>query len=272
MTASNPEESLAKTLLADPPVVDERRFAYPWYGMLIATLFVAYHVTILLVWNTPSTNLGKPLHRFFNEHFYMQKYMRATGNSQSWAMFAPNPHRSNMFMKVLVVDDAGEVWDLAHDIYRRRTYPYVFYDRMGKINRRIIEQEGYRRHYAAWVCREWERTHGGEPAEEIRFVKMWTRIPEPHKVIGAAGWNLGAMWYDPDLLPLHQTEEDTIRCNMTRQAQLPEVLRERYGLPPTDRKFRGLRPNTWYNKVKSQKTAEEQPEERDAPSADEGGQ
>ena len=61
-------------------------------------------------------------------------------NTQSWAMFAPNPHRSNVFMKVMVKDEAGEIWDLKHDIYGKREYPYLWYDRMGKINRRLIDQ------------------------------------------------------------------------------------------------------------------------------------
>lgn len=236
---------LERGLLHDPVALDERSHAYPWWGIVLVSVFVAYHVAILLVWNTPSSNLGKPIHGLFNEHLKMRRYLNATGNVQTWAMFAPNPHRSNMFMKVLVKDKDEEVWDLFHDIYRRRSYPYLVYDRMGKINRRLIEQQGYRRHYAAWVCREWERTHGGEAPDEVQFVKMWTKIPEPHRVIQAAGWNLGAMWYDPSLLPLQQTAEDVVRCNVTRQAQLPDKLRARYGLPTGITTYRGLVSRTW---------------------------
>jgi len=250
-----PAPGLADTLLQAPPPEEPRRWAYPWWGIVLVSIVVLYHVTILLVWNTPSTNMGRPIHGFFNDHFKMRQYMRATGNTQSWAMFAPNPHRSNVFMKVLLQDENGEVWDLAHDIYRRRRYPYILYDRMGKINRRIIEQEGYRRHYAAWVCREWERTHEGRAPREIRFVKMWTKIPEPQRVIQAAGWNLGAMWYDPDQLPLHQTEEDTIRCNVTRQAQLPDKLRKRYGLPEGSHSYKGLYQRTWHDEKASRERA-----------------
>jgi hypothetical protein len=183
----------------------------------------------------------------FNESLKMSDYMHATGNSQSWAMFAPNPHRSNTFMRVYVVDDQGETWDLAHDAYKRRKYPYVFYDRLGKINRRIIDQKGYRRHYAAWVCREWERTHEGKPAREVKYAKLWTKIPPPHVVIKAAGWNLGAMWFDPDLLPLNQTQEETFNCRSTQQAQLPKQLRDKYGFPEAEHSFRALRLKTWWD-------------------------
>lgn len=263
-----PAPTLADRLLHAELPVERKRWAYPWWGMLLVSVFVVYHATILLVWNTPSTHLAEGLHKVFNKTFVMRDYMYATGNHQSWAMFAPNPHRSNMFMKVLVTDKEGQVWDLAHDIYGHRKYPYILYDRMGKINRRIIEQKGYRRHYAAWVCREWERTHGGEAAREVKYVKMWTRIPPPRAVIEAAGWNLGAMWYDPMQLHLHQSEEDTIPCRTTRQAQLPIELRERYGLPTEGVRYLGLTIQTWWD---TRERAAKR-EQREAVSAAPGGE
>jgi hypothetical protein len=176
-------------------------------------------------------------------------------------MFAPNPHRSNIFMRVLVRDAAGEVYDLKHDIYGKRTYPYLFYDRMGKVNRRIVDQKGYRRHYAAWVCREWERTHGGEAADEVIFVKLWTKIPHPNEVIKRfkdKGWDLRYMGYHPLELKLNEREADTFRCSTNRQAQLPNYLRERYGLPLTDEDaFRGLNVRTWYQKQEQEARAAE---------------
>lgn len=247
---------LQRSLLDEAPAEDTRRWAYPTWLMVVVSIFIAYHTAILLVWNTPNKHLGQKLHRVFNENLQMDLYMHAIGSQQSWAMFAPNPHQTNLFMKVLVVDEAGETWDLAHDVYKRRSYPYVFYDRMGKINRRLVEQKGYRRHYAAWVCREWERTHGGASAKEVRFVKLWTRIPPPHVVIRAAGWNLGAMWFDPDRLPLNETEEETVVCRNTRNGQLPDALRERYGLPPGKNRFLPMRMRTWRD-VEEQKARRE---------------
>ena len=260
-----PPSGLAQGLLheAVPEPERPRTWAYPWWGIALVSLFVAYHATVLLVHNLPNKGLSKDLHKWFNDphevellgktrkpSLAMRTYMRATGNSQSWAMFAPNPHRSNTFMKVMVKDADGEVWDLKHDIYGRRRYPYLFYDRMGKINRRIIEQKGYRRHYAAWVCREWERTHGGEPAEEIQFVKMWTRVPPPQKLIAQAQGNPLKMGYDPMELKLFQRKEDAVRCRITQHAQLPDYLRERYGLPPLENEstFKPVRVRTWWDK------------------------
>lgn len=259
-TAGSGGSDLAEALLHQPVATDDRpdrRWAYPLWGIVLVSCFVAYHAAMLLVHNLPGGGLSKGIHTFFHKHFKMNDYMRATGNTQSWAMFAPNPHRSNIFMKVLVKDQEGEVWDLAHDIYGRRTYPYLFYDRMGKINRRIVDQKGYRRHYAAWVCREWERTHGGEPAVEVQFVKMWTRIPPPEKVYKY-------MWYDPMKLHLHQREEDVIRCKHTRHAQLPNYLRERMGLPLVDdHVFRDVTMRTWWERKQARQAAEVRAERRD---------
>ena len=226
--------------------------------MLLMSLAIAYHTTVLLVHNLPNKGLTKGLHTFFSEKFQAANYMRAMGISQSWAMFAPNPHRSNLFMKVLVKDKDGEIWDLAHDMYGRREYPYLFYSRMGKINRRIIDEKGYRKHYAAWVCRDWEMTHDGEAPEEIQFVKMWTQVPPPEK----AYKNMG---YDPMKLYLNQREEDAIRCNTTYHAQVPDDIRERLGLPPLPSagKFRDVNVRTWWD----QKRAKERQAERDAKKA-----
>lgn len=269
------EPSLVQTLLHQPVDAEEarteRRSIYARGLQLLATLFIVYHGAILLVHNLPSKGLAKGIQKVFDKEpklwppsqaqfgLHASRYWQASGNTQSWAMFAPNPHRSNIFMKVLVKDKDGEIWDLKHDIYGKRTYPYLWYDRMGKINRRIIDQKGYRRHYAAWVCREWEKEHGGESAEEVQFIKMWTRIPPPQAVFERAGGNIFRMGYDPMQLELHQREEDTIRCRTTRLAQLSPELRERYGLPPaeSERHFKDLDMRTWWDQLESEEVKTE---------------
>lgn len=243
--------TLSETLLQRAIPSDdhpERRWVYPIWGIVLVSFFVLYHSAILLVHNLPSKGLSADLHKLFNDKLQMRKYMQTNGNTQSWAMFAPNPHRSNVFMRVLVKTKDGEVLDLQHDIYQRRKYPYLFYDRMGKINRRIIDQKGYRRHYAAWVCRDWERTHDGEVIEEVQFVKMWTRIPNPEDVIERANGNLFQMGYDPAKLHLHQREEDRVACRTVRHGQLPDYLRERYGLAEEgEYPFRPVFHRTWHD-------------------------
>ena len=262
--SADQEPDLAHGLLHEPVANDDkphRRWAYPGWLQLIATLFILYHGVILLVHNLPSKGLAKGVQKLINDKLHANRYWRASGNTQSWAMFAPNPHRSNIFMKVMVKDEDGEVWDLKHDIYGKRSYPYLWYDRMGKINRRIVDQKGYRRHYTAWVCRQWEKEHDGKSAVEVQFVKMWTRIPSPDQVIKRSKGNILRMGYDPMKLHLHQREEDTIRCKTTRHAQLPDYLRERYGLEPApERHFKGLHMRTWWD----QKEAKAKQEENEA--------
>lgn len=255
-SASDPP-TLADALLHRPVAADDRplrRWCYPWWLQLLATLFILYHGIILLVHNLPGKGLAKGAQKVLNERLDANDYWQASGNTQSWAMFAPNPHRSNVFMKVLVRDESGEIWDLKHDIYGKREYPYLWYDRMGKINRRLIDQKGYRRHYAAWVCREWEKDHGGESADEVQFVKMWTQIPSPQAVFERAKGNIFQMGFDPMDLKLMQREEDVISCSTNRQAQLPDYLRERYGLPPAPpRHFKELSMRTWWDQRESER-------------------
>ncbi len=258
------DSGLASTLLAGPLVEADdpkRPYAYPLWARVLVSFFVLYHAAVLTVENLPAKGLSKGLMTWFNKKLQARDYFQATGNTQSWAMFAPNPHRSNIFMKVLVKDADGEIFDLKHDIYGKRTYPYLFYDRMGKVNRRIVDQKGYRRHYAAWVCREWERTHGGQAADEVIFVKMWTQVPHPDEVIKRwkqKNYDLRYLGYHPLELKLHEREADTFRCATTRQAQLPNYLRERYGLPLEDENyFRDQTIRTWYVEQEQQREAEE---------------
>jgi hypothetical protein len=257
---------LSDRLLHAPMPDDDRpgrRWAYPLWLMLVMSLLIGYHTTVLLVHNLPNKGLTKGLHTFFSEKLQASNYMRAMGISQSWAMFAPNPHRSNLFMKVLVKDQDGEIWDLAHDMYGHREYPYLFYSRMGKINRRIIDEKGYRRHYAAWVCRDWEMTHDGVAPEEVQFVKMWTQVPPPEKAMRTMG-------YDPMKLYLNQREEDAIRCATTYHAQVPDDIRERLGMPPlpSPTKFRDVNVRTWWDQMKQKERQAEREKKAAEPDED----
>ena len=246
---------LARSLLNEPFVSKKApgRWAYPNWMIAGITIFVAYHLFCLLVLNLPNKGIARGIVRWANDHMGARQYFKATGNGQGWGMFAPNPFRSNVFMRVYVEDKDGEIWDLGHDIYGRRTYPYLFYDRMGKLNRRIYGAKHYLSPYAAWVCREWERSHGGEPAKEVRFVKLWTKIPDPDKV---------RRGFDPMKLHLHEADSDSYRCESIVHGQLPNELRERYGLPPRpDGEFRDVRIRTWWDRQQSKQGADEPDEE-----------
>ena len=218
--------SLARALLDDPIPDDDQpgeRWAYtPWDRWLVS-LFIALHVILLIAYNTPATGLGQVIHAQLDRYAEMSGYMKMAGNTPSWGMFAPDPPRSNIFLKVLVEDGQGRVWDLHHDFYEGRRYPYLSYDRLRKVNERLSDEPKYQEPYAAWVCRLWEQTQGGIPAREVRFVRLWTRIPTPGEASGAMG-------YDPLLLERHEVAEGQFRCASLAHGQLPAALRTRYGL------------------------------------------
>ncbi|MBK7824544.1 hypothetical protein [Nannocystis sp.] len=252
MTTPDPE--LTESLLRAPLTVaaaDGRRWAYKPFGLVLCSLFILYHVIALLQHTTPSGGLAANFSRSLAEKLRVGAYMRATSNIQSWSMFAPNPHRSNMFLQVFVELADGSVYDLQHDMYGRREYPYVFYDRMGKINRRLLEQDRYQRHYAAWVCRDWALHHNGEAPVRVKFVKMWTKVPHPAKVIPYMG-------FDPMQLKLTKEHLPSVECASTVHAQLPDEVRARHGLPPlAPGEFRDAIIQTWHDKAEQrEKTIE----------------
>ena len=245
-TADTPSPQLAEALLRAPLQVtapDGRPWAYKTAGQIFISLFILYHVVVLLQHTTPSTGLAATFNRTLAEALKAGHYMRAASNVQSWSMFAPNPHRSNMFLQVFVETKDGNTFDLQHDMYGRREYPYIFYDRMGKINRRLIEQDRYQRHYAAWVCRDWALTHGGEMPVRVKFVKMWTKVPHPSKVIPTMG-------FDPMQLKLTKEHMPSVECSTTVHAQLPDEIRARHGLPPLKPgEFRDAPQQTWWDRA-----------------------
>jgi hypothetical protein len=241
--ASQDLDALARGLLRDPVPDDDQpgeRWAYPFRAMLAISLFVIYHVVAVLAFNLPNVPATRSLQFFLNARLGMTDYIWTTGNYQDWGLFAPDPARSNLFLRVLVEDETGSVVDMGHDIYGRRTYPYLVYDRMGKINRRVATGDEYREPYAAWVCREWARSHGGEPPREVRLVNMGTRLPSPDVAYASMG-------FDPRALPLVTRVPDRYRCADIPQGQLPPFLRARFGLSGhAGIPFRDVTLRTWW--------------------------
>jgi hypothetical protein len=150
-------------------------------------------------------------------------------------MFAPNPPRSNVFLKVLVTDQDGEVWDMRTDVYaeERKPIPWIWNDRMRKMNRRIIGGESgdtswYRKWHARYYCRKWAMDHDGIAPKKVELVKVWYKIPSPEEVRKKG-------FYVPEDLLARTGEEKveyTENCKGAVMGQLPDFVRERHGLPP----------------------------------------
>lgn len=209
----------------------------PWsygpFGRFVIGSLLAWHVTAVAVWLLPDKDsLGKwrPAARQV-----FAKYLTVTQTDQGWGMFAPNPPRTNVFLKVLVTDQAGEVYDLKTDVYapERKPIPWIWNDRMRKMNRRIIGGESgntqwYRKWYARYICRKWALDHEGVSPKKVDLVKVWYKMPSPEETAKKG-------WYRPeDLLEREGAEkiEHTEHCKRSIMGQLPSHIRERYGLPP----------------------------------------
>lgn len=208
-------------------------FAVVWHSSAVALhLFPSY--PIFSKWRSPA----RAVH---------SSWLRGTGTSQGWQMFAPNPPRSNTFMKTVVVLENGDRWDLRNNAYHygergstpSRPSPWIFNDRMRKMQRRMVGKgKWYLRYWADFHCREWMLEHGEMP-KEIDVRKYVNRIPGP-KVTSywvpdqfkgrqdrSSGATVGEP-YDPRLL---KTREHPVQTHKCKEKDLPVFMKERYGLP-----------------------------------------
>jgi hypothetical protein len=235
---------LAEALLHAPLAADdepERPWAYPMVEMVALSVFIAFHLLAVLFLSAPPSDAVRPIQRMLDRHAHAGAYLRTAGIARNWGVFAPDPARQNAFTRVLVEARDGQEWDLGHEALGRRRYPYLFYDRLAKINRLMLRRADYRLSYAAWVCRGWERDHAGEPARAVRLVAIRTRVPSPAQAYVAMG-------YDPRGLDVEESPPEVHVCATTPHGQLPPDLRARYGLPGPALVFRDMARDTWWDR------------------------
>ena len=233
--------SLEQRLLHDPVPDDDapgERWAYSLGSVVLISVFIAYHLLAVLAQSAPGRE-NRDFRESMNRLARTEGYLGAAGITWSWAVFAPDPPRRNVFTRVVVVDGAGQEWDLGHDIFGRRAYPYLFYDRLAKVNRQMLRQKEYLAIYAGWVCRDWERGHRGEPARTVRLVPTVTTIPRPDQAYVTMG-------YSPRGLDVKESSPEVYDCATVAQGRLPTALRARVGLPPlTAGAFRDVPRRSW---------------------------
>jgi hypothetical protein len=208
-------------------------WAYGPFGRFVIGSLIIWQIVAVATWLLPDKDSVKSFRNDARHVF--TKWLTLTQTDQGWGMFAPNPPRTNVFLKVLVYDENGEVYDLKTDVYapERKPIPWIWNDRMRKMNRRIIGGESgntqwYRKWYARWICRDWAQNHEGIEPEKVELVKIWYKMPSPEEVLRKG-------WYVPeDLLERtgHEKVEHTEHCQRTVMGQLPPWVRERHDLPP----------------------------------------
>jgi hypothetical protein len=208
-------------------------WAYGPIGRVLVGSLVVWHLTAVVTWLVPDKDCVSTFRGDARRVF--SKWLTVTQTDQGWGMFAPNPPRSNVFLAVHVTDAQGEVWDMRTDVYAQenKPIPWIWNDRMRKMNRRIIGGESgptdwYRKWYARWHCRNWALEHDGVAPKKVELVKVWYRIPSPEQV-RANGW------YSPEELLERSGSrkvEYTEHCANAIMGQLPNEIRERHGLAP----------------------------------------
>ncbi|MEM9461292.1 MAG: hypothetical protein AAGF11_44420 [Myxococcota bacterium] len=228
--ASTPDDAGAP----DDPAA--RRRLAPWgygpFGRLVIGSLLAWQLSAVAVWLMPNKDCLSSFRPTARKA--VATWLQRTTTDQGWGMFAPNPPRSNVFMKVLVTDAGGHVWDLKTDVYaeEQKPIPWIWNTRLRKMNRRIIGGESgpnswYRKWYARYQCRQWAREHGGQAPQKVELVKVWYSIPSPDQT------RKNGYYVAEDLLARsgHEKVSYTARCKNDVQGQMPNFIRERDGLP-----------------------------------------
>lgn len=215
-----------KSIVPTEPI--DAPWAYGRIGRALVGTFIAVHVAAVAVWSIPEKDCTASFRK--PARSVVRHYMNITQTYQSWGMFAPNPTRANVFMKVFVTDQDGEVWDLYTDANspRNKATPWFFYDRMGKITRRVT---GEAPHYKKWVaryhCRQWALEHGGELPRSVEIIKQWYVVPPPEKLRAHGPYEPAAY------LAAHGRQKRVYRaiCATEPDGQPTNEIRRRHGLP-----------------------------------------
>jgi hypothetical protein len=223
-----------------------RPWAYGPLGRSVVVLVTIYQIGAVASTQLPDKDSWSTFRNDTRATF--NDWLQMTHTTQGWGMFAPNPPTQNVFLRVTVTDQHGDVYDLNTDVYAcfmpdatpevcDAVYPipWIWYTRIRKMNRRIAGSEGgngewYQKWHARWVCRQWELDHGELP-KSVSLEKITYPIPPPQQVIGKP--------YDPKTQYNrfgHPTPVHTTDCRTSVAGQLSNEVRLRHGLPETDSK------------------------------------
>lgn len=209
-------------------------WAYGPVGRLVLTCLVIYQVVGVMCWLLPDKD---SFQWRVETHKPFKWWLNTTQTTQGWRMFAPNPPRSNRFLKVLVIDRDGTVMDMNTDVYseQMRPVPWIWYTRKRKINRRVSGSEGghgswYQKWHARYYCRQWQLDHNGEIPKQVKLIQITYPIPTP-KYVAKNGP------YDPVERLKKLGKEKllyTATCETEVGGQLVNEIRAVHGLPAAE--------------------------------------
>jgi hypothetical protein len=96
-------------------------WAYGPGGRMLVGFVIVYHITAIAFWELPEKDCVSTFRIKGREAF--TTWVLTTQTDQQWGMFAPNPPRHNVFMKVVMTDENGETWDMRNDVYAPERKP-----------------------------------------------------------------------------------------------------------------------------------------------------
>ena len=208
-------------------------WAYGPLGRLLAGGLIVFHITAVAAWCLPDKQCLRSFRAAAHAPFRL--WLTRTHTAQGWNMFAPNPPRHNVFLKVVVIDAEGAAHDMRTDMYApgRKPVPWILNDRIFKMNRRMSGGEAgkgdwYQKWYGRYHCREWAREHGGVAPRKVELYKVSYRIPGPEEVARRG-------YYESQTQLARAGNEQrlhTTDCASEPEAQLSDASRARLGLPP----------------------------------------
>lgn len=146
-------------------------------------------------------------------------YVSGTNLGQSWKMFAPNPPRSNTFMRTVVIDTDDAAYHVGKDHYTNRPYVFWYNDRERKMHRRMIgKSKWYLRYWGEWHCREWAAANDGQLPKEVRMFKLRTPIPPPDELAKSGKpSNPRTRRLQTDLIETYTCEDEVITPEMKQR-------------------------------------------------------
>ncbi len=217
-------------VLDDQTGLPRKAWAYGPIGRVLINGLVVWQITGVATWLLPDKDCLKDWRNPARQTF--EPWLFTTQTDQGWGMFAPNPPRSNVFLNVVVTDENNQTWDLGTDFYdeRQRQIPFLWNDRMRKMNRRIIggesgNNEWYRKWHARYHCRRWQLDHNGEIPRKVELIKFSYNIPPPEETLRRG-------YFSPADRIERSSVEKIEHTEHTIMGQLPNEIRARHGLPP----------------------------------------
>jgi hypothetical protein len=209
-------------------------------GTLMRTVvlaFIVFHCGAVAVEFTPDYPITQAWRSAIKKPF--GEWVRATNQTQSWKMFAPNPPQGNTFMRTVVVDHDDEPYQVGKDHYSNRPYVFWYNDRMRKMHRRMVgNSKWYLRFWAQYHCRDWAFNHDGQLPKEVRVFKLRTPIPRPDDLAKAG------VPSDPRARKLRSEHLETHACK--DDMITPEhKLRRGWPLSEADQRLLDREPERW---------------------------